>query len=388
MRIAVVTRLRSHVGGIETYVDLSSSALVARGHLVESFTEEDGGSRLTAALERWRPEVVLSHGLGNPADEMTIASRWPTVFFAHVYHGTCVGAAKTLTFPSPTPCTRSLGVGCLVAYYPRRCGGWNPVTMLRQFDVQRARLRAIRSCRAVATLSRHIADEYVRHGVPPAQVQVMPPVVRDLGPATPGAVPRTPHIVYVGRMEHLKGPSVLLEAVALAAPRLGGVVDLTFAGDGSARETVKRRAAALSRTSSGIRTSFCGKVPPGDIRRLFETASLLAVPSLWPEPFGLIGLEAASCGVPAVAFPIGGIPEWLKDGVNGRLADRHASAASLADAIVDCLGREDRYLKLRDGARAEASRARPETHAARLEAVLVEAARSGARVTVGAPEAD
>ena len=47
----------------------------------------------------------------------------------------------------------------------------------------------------------------------------------------------------------------------------------------------------------------------------------MAVPSLWPEPFGLVGLDAASLGRPAVAFDVGGIGEWLTDGANGRLVE-------------------------------------------------------------------
>ena len=51
-----------------------------------------------------------------------------------------------------------------------------------------------------------------------------------------------------------------------------------------------------------------------------KASRLLVVPSVWPEPFGSVGMAAARCGVPAAAFAVGGIPQWLHDGVNGHLA--------------------------------------------------------------------
>ena len=71
---------------------------------------------------------------------------------------------------------------------------------------------------------------------------------------------------------------------------------------------------------------------------LLTDCDVLVLPSLWPEPFGLVGSEAARHGVPVVAFAVGGITEWLTDGVNGYLAPGDPpSAAGLAAAIVKCL---------------------------------------------------
>ena len=80
-------------------------------------------------------------------------------------------------------------------------------------------------------------------------------------------------------------------------------------------------------------------------------ATLLALPSSWPEPFGLVGLEAAALGIPAVAFDVGGVREWLRVGINGYLAPGNPPrAAGLADALVEALTDADELRAM--GARA------------------------------------
>ena len=100
------------------------------------------------------------------------------------------------------------------------------------------------------------------------------------------------------------------------------------------------------------------------VRALLASAGLLVVPSLWPEPFGLVGFEAAAHGVPVAGFRVGGIPEWLIDGVTGHLAD------PLPDPVAGCATRSCRRSptrsttpSLRRGARAaHAGRGRARPH--------------------------
>jgi glycosyltransferase involved in cell wall biosynthesis len=67
------------------------------------------------------------------------------------------------------------------------------------------------------------------------------------------------------------------------------------------------------------RVRFHGFVPREIMKEFTLQASVLVVSSVWPEPFGLVGPEALSYGVPVVAFDAGGIREWLIDGENGFL---------------------------------------------------------------------
>ena len=87
-------------------------------------------------------------------------------------------------------------------------------------------------------------------------------------------------------------------------------------------------------------SDLTGWLKGDELWRELRSATVLAMPGTWPEPFGLVGLEAGALGVPAIAFDVGGIREWLRPGENGYLvpADPPRAAtfgAVLADALRD-----------------------------------------------------
>ena len=102
-----------------------------------------------------------------------------------------------------------------------------------------------------------------------------------------------------------------------------------------------------------------------------RAADVLAVPSVWPEPFGLVGVEAGCVGLPAVGYATGGIPDWLIPGVSGESApgDR-PDPAELAAALVRALADDDHRHRLAVGAWEVARRFTPEAHVRKLAAVL------------------
>ena len=243
----------------------------------------------------------------------------------HAYHGTCISGSKAFGFPSPQICTRPLGPGCLVNYLPRRCGGWSPLTMVSGYVEQRRRQTLLTRCDGVATLSEHMRQECIAQGVAPAACAVSAAV------ATASA--DTQH----------RATTIPVVTAADAAPlhRTDGTTEgrpCVSRGAGSARRDSARavdrhlrrrwpRACAMG--ASGVEECLGANVrsdsPAGsdrlqDDRHSSTNADLLVVPSLWPEPYGLVGPEAAAASVPALAFDVGGIREWLIDSETGRLA--------------------------------------------------------------------
>ena len=102
---------------------------------------------------------------------------------------------------------------------------------------------------------------------------------------------------------------------------------------------------------------FAGWVTGPALATLYSRADLLVVPSLWPEPFGRIGLEAGRHGVPAAAFAVGGIPDRLSEGVNGHMAAGDPPTADgLAQAVIRYLHDPTHLDELRRGALARSRR--------------------------------
>src|SRR5262245_19017241 len=110
----------------------------------------------------------------------------------------------------------------------------------------------------------------------------------------------------VGRLTKAKGGEQLLRAIPLASAKLGRPLSVTIAGTGPEHERLETLGRVLA-----VAVTFTGWVDAAMRTALMREADLLVVPSVWPEPFGLVGLEAGSVGLPAVAYASGGILDWL-----------------------------------------------------------------------------
>jgi len=396
VRIAVATRHVHRAGGVETYLEQVIPALAARGHDLRvwfQFEPPAGAERFLpqgvpvhligdesalSQLAAWSPDLVFLHGLSDPSLEARLADVAPLAILLHAYHGTCISGTKTHMYPSPRACCRSLGPGCLLRYYPRRCGGWHPVSMFSQYAQQRRRQKLLDACAVVVTLSDHMRRECLAQGVDAARV-VRLPLFAPQSPPPPAsrvlASGHRRHLLFAGRMETLKGGQLLLDAL----DRLDGAVRrelrVTLAGDGRERERWMAQARRVAHADMDIR--FVGWLSGPERIEFLRTVDLLVVPSIWPEPLGLIGLEAASAGVPAIAFDGGGIREWLIDGVTGRLVAGPPTSAGLATAIAEAVSAPETIDRWRHAAFDQARRLTLTAHANALDGVLRRAA--GAR---------
>jgi glycosyltransferase involved in cell wall biosynthesis len=339
------------VGGLEAFVETLIDELHARGHDIAFWTETDlpanrprialpsgvaswsvdeiGLERALNELRGWAPQVLSTHGILDPSIERCTLSIAPATFFAHAYTGTCISGSKAFSLPETSPCSERFGPSCLLHYYMRRCGGLSPLTMAREYRRQSRRLALLERYRRIFTRSRHMRDEYLRHGFAADQLKVVEldldataiafgedveVAARSLtGPTQPL------RLLFLGRMDRLKGGRVLLDALPKLAER-DRPLRLVFAGDGPDRSQWEHEARRLTASTSGIDVVFEGWVDGERRAELLNDSDLLMVPSLWPEPWGDVGHEAGLAGVPAVGFAVGGIPEWLVDDVSGCLA--------------------------------------------------------------------
>ena len=137
-------------------------------------------------------------------------------------------------------------------------------------------------------------------------------------------------LLYVGRVQPLKGPELLLESVARLDLNEGLKV-LIVGGDVTGDEEVTKVRRLAEELGIDHLVSFEGTVPHKRLVHYYNAADLCVVPSFY-ESFGLVAAEAMACGTPVVATAVGGLPETVKDGLNGSLV-RDRNPEVLAEKI-------------------------------------------------------
>jgi glycosyltransferase involved in cell wall biosynthesis len=399
-RILLANYSSRRVAGTETYLEDLMTELSARKAPVALLAEGDepaGRSpifcpdeaailRSLPEAEAWGPDVVMINGRLRGDWEIALTQRYPSVYFIHNYHGTCISGLKRFWRPNPTPCSRQFGPACLALYLPRSCGGSNPLTMIRLYGQERAHQERLRTYRMFITHSDQMKEEYVRHGFPEDRIHVIPfacvseDSLDDVGTAV-GDVARWSQgplrLLFAGRMEQSKGGQELIQAAARLAVKLKKQVHLTMAGQGGQKASWEKLARRLETGTPNLSTEFPGWLDGTAMKAAYRSHHLFVMPSLWPEPFGKGGMEAACGGCPSVGFRMGGVPQWLKEGVSGHLAEwRSNPVEELSEALRRALQDPAHYVRLRRGARLQAENFTARAHADSLLPLLTKVAET------------
>ena len=182
----------------------------------------------------------------------------------------------------------------------------------------------------------------VRCGVDPAAYAFRPRTVPVDGPV---------HAICVATLNELKGHSVLLDALAQGGPELERVT-LDLVGSGPLEEPLRAQAARLG---LGGRVRFLGTRSEPEVAQLLDEADVFVLASVrtpigWMDGIPVALMEALACGLPTIASRLSGIPELVRDGETGVLAEPD-DPASLAATFERLLADPDATL-----ARAQAGR--------------------------------
>jgi glycosyltransferase involved in cell wall biosynthesis len=184
---------------------------------------------------------------------------------------------------------------------------------------------------AVISLSRYMAATAERNGIlRAAQHVVAPPLVDDAFAASPAPRPAADSVLFAGRVMPSKGARSLVRALALIDESRKPL--LRIAGTGPDLEATLGEA-----EHHGVRVEALGRLDAAALRGAYDQATLVAVPSLWAEPYGLVGIEAFARGRPVVAYAAGGIPEWIDASAGGGTSVARGDEASLARTITSML---------------------------------------------------
>jgi glycosyltransferase involved in cell wall biosynthesis len=386
MRIALAHDSIDTDGGVETYLLSIIAELRRRGHqttlvyygktsrpspLREAADsslgiEELGLERALQELDRWKPDVCFSHNMHPLEVDRAIAARWPLVKMLHGFFGTCVSGLKMHAWPAEQACARTFGPACLALYVPRRCGQLSPSAIFGGYRWATEQRALFPQYTSLIVASRFMEQEVARHA-PAARIDVLP-LFSTMGQGEMIEGERDT-VLFGGRMTSLKGGHVLIRAAARASAMIGRPIRVVMAGDGPQKESWRALAGSLR-----LSIEMPGWLNGDRRASVYGRAILVVVPSMWPEPFGLIGLDAASLGKPAIAFDVGGIREWLHDGSTGLTVDPAEGEAGLAEALVQMLEQPDERARMGRAAFELSRRMSLGIHVERLETVLRRAA--------------
>jgi D-inositol-3-phosphate glycosyltransferase len=344
-------------GGMNVYIGQLSRALARAGVRVEAFTlltspPEDADPSLPAARstgvspgytvhELYLPEAAgadkeamaeLTGAFGRacaervrqglPAPDVIHSHYWLSGRAAESYREALGPPREEPGAPGRIPLVAVLHTSALVKNLSA-----GPAEPLEPASRVRGEREVVRSAAAlIVNTEAEAAQMASLYGADPARTRVIPPGV-DAAVFRPGP-PRPAdgrfRVLFAGRPQPLKGPEILLRAVALARSRAPGI-ELEIRG--TAGERYLAELAALARELGiGDVVRFYPATTSADLAEAFRRADAVACPSS-SETFGLVALEAQACGAVVLGSDVTGLRAALDDGRAGLLVPRREPAA-------------------------------------------------------------
>jgi glycosyltransferase involved in cell wall biosynthesis len=258
---------------------------------------------LKRVLESFEPDVVHLNLFLTQLSPfiLPMLRRVPCVYHAHWQRAICPTGTRIL--PGGERCETTSGTTC----YTGGClqlRDWAPLM------VQMGLLRLWKdSIDRIVVGSEALQTRLHEGGFP--GVEVIPYGVPEQPPRPPLAEP--PSVLFAGRLVREKGLHVLLEAFRQVLERVPSA-RLDVAGAGPEAEQAQKMA---EEAGLGGHVKFHGWLAGDALERLYARAWVLAVPSVWEEPLGLVAVEAAARGIAAVVSDTGGLGETVIHGETG-----------------------------------------------------------------------
>jgi glycosyltransferase involved in cell wall biosynthesis len=388
MKILRVTGIGYNSGGVETGIILTQPILEKHGHTVKILSSDSrpdlphfndysyqSFSRLTKilynfnpysylalkkVLHEYQPDIIHIHTLGEAS---------PSLFSA------CKGYPTVVTIHGPEIFSKQLLLWC----FPKedfRHGNYQvsdlTFTGYIRYIFHRLTLdplfsRGLKNVTTFVTLSHYMHDLMAKEGIASHYVPNGTVMLR----YSPLAKEEITHqLTYVGRLETYKGVDHLIRALPKIIQKYPDV-HLNIAGDGSYKKDLQELTDNLSLTDH---VTFLGHIDSPNVEILYRNSSIVVMPSAYPEAFGKIGIEAMSVGRPVIASNVGGVGDWLIDGVTGFMVPPKDPSA-IALSVMAIFSDPNLYLRMMVEGRKRAEEFDIHKHVELMEKIYLETIR-------------
>jgi glycosyltransferase involved in cell wall biosynthesis len=301
------------------------------------------------------PDVIHVHNF--PCIEVLgdIDVSAPIVRTIHSYENQCENQMKRL--PNGSVCTHPLGEAC-----QELCGYENSFKATRVRGENRYMKKRISRFLAISS---YVSEVLLGNGFPKDKITILPNFTRLT--YQPSDVIEQNIVLYVGRLTPEKGLLELIESLKLLKLSNMSVKLLIVGKDGALGQSDFQDQAIRRASDAGIEVEALGWLVGDKLRQAYVRAKVVAFSSMWPEPFGLVGIEAMAQGKPVVAFDCGGIRQWLEHERTGFVVP-HGDVAAYAERIRQLL--TDDILRAEMGARARTAARENFSSAAYIDRLL------------------
>jgi len=323
-RILYVSATGGFFGGVERYIYDSARLLSAHDFEVFGLFEQTGGKDLDTFIKVFRKvyspadvealdgsefDVAFVHKVNDPGLLAKIRRKFMTIVFIHDHEYYCLRKHKYFPFRR---------INCHLPFNSVYCSFCSGLVerangRFKFIDLRRriALINEIKKCDAFAVISGYMRDNLLMNGFSKNSIYKLYPY-RHLKESVfrEGHQGGPPVILYVGQLVRGKGVDLLLMALSR--------IDIPFkayiVGGNNDEGYLKKISSELGLDDKVVFTGW-----QSNPDAYFEKADVVAFPSRWQEPFGLVGIEAFSFRLPVVAFDVGGVSEWLTNNQNGIL---------------------------------------------------------------------
>lgn len=358
MKIVMVNDYQDNIGGTETYMYTLIKELEKKGHEVILFTSDVTSQeyfspgynksffkyvlRLFNFFYFWKfrkfiketnPDVIHIHNIYNEITPSILLFLNHHAVLMTVHGSQMVSPVSLQTERTGKPCKNPICEGCT------NCIGWkgSMYELIKRF-VYRLLLHKVKLYIAPSNYLKSVLEQ-----------KKYTPVIRIYNGIHLFSYEKLIHsqnLLYVGRLTTEKGVLVLIDAFKKVIKKIPDA-QLMIVGKGYLKEEIENK---IQKTQLEKHISFAETVNADSMKTFYAEATVVIIPSIYPDNLPTVGLEALSVGRPVIGSRIGGIPEIIKHNETGVIIDPN-NTNQLATGIITLLSSRKSLEKMSKNAR-------------------------------------